>query len=280
MAPEPASRRCDDTHMKLLCSHGGRFLPCGPDGEPRYVGGETRVLVVPRAVSFRDLAARLAEMAGGGSAKEVRAISIRHRLADEGLEDVIVTVTCDEEVAHMRDEYDRLRATRPAARFRVFVTTATASSSAGPKRETTKAGIPPLAPPSSMRRVQSEQAVTVRAQHQHRPTRRVHSAQELAGGVHVQPSFHHHHHRHQHCCYCCSCQRRDRYTPAPPPARPTYALPYMSKKVAAAPPSVSAAEAAGRVTAVSTDAAAAREKATSRDVETAVQNRRAIWELE
>jgi len=43
---------------------------------------------------------------------------------------------------------------------------------------------------------------------------------------------------------------------------------------------VSAAEAAGRVTAVSTDAAAARENATSRDVETAVQNRRAIWELE
>ncbi|CAD6214089.1 unnamed protein product [Miscanthus lutarioriparius] len=186
MAPEAASRRGDDTHMKLLCSHGGRFQPCGPDGEPRYVGGETRVLAVPRAVSFRDLATRLAEMAGGGSAAEVRAISIRHRLADEGLEDIIVTVTCDEEVAHMRDDFDRLRATRPAARFRVFVTT-TASSSAGPKRATA-AGLPPLPPPLSMRRVQSEQAVPTRAQHQHRPARRVHSAQELAGGVHMQPS--------------------------------------------------------------------------------------------
>ena len=278
MAQEPASRRGDDTHMKLLCSHGGRFQPCGPDGEPRYVGGETRVLVVPRAVSFRDLAARLAEMAaGGGKAAEVRVISIRHRLADdEGLEDVLVTVTCDEEVAHMRDEYDRLRATRPAARFRLFVTT----TSAGPKRATTTAGLPPLAPQSSMRRVQSEQAVAARAQQKHRPTRRVHSALELAGGVHMQPSFHQHHHRHRRCC-CCSCQRRDRYTPAPPPARPTYALPYMSKKWVAAPPSLSAAEAAGRVAAVSTDAAAAREiKSTSRDVETAVQNRRAIWELE
>jgi hypothetical protein len=266
--------------MKLLCSHGGRFQPCGPDGEPRYVGGETRVLVVSRAVSFRDLAARLAEMAGGGSAAEVRAISIRHRLADEGLEDVLVTVTCDQEVAHMRDEYDRLRATRPAARFRVFVTTTTtASSSSDDPKRAMAAGLPPLAPLSSMRRVQSEQAVAARAQHQHRPTtRRVHSAQELAGGVHMQPSFHHHH-LHQLCCCCCSGQRRDRYTPAPPPARPTYALPYMSKKVAAPPP-VPAAEAAGRVAAVSTEAAAAREKATSRDVEEAVESRRAIWELE
>ncbi|ONM07954.1 Octicosapeptide/Phox/Bem1p family protein [Zea mays] len=127
MAPEAPSRRGDNTHMKLLCSHGGRFQPCGPDGELRYVGGETRVLVVPRTVSFRDLAARLAEMAGGS----VQVRAIRHRLADEGVEDVIVTVTCDEEVAHMRDEYDRLRATRPAARFRVYVTTTASPSSAG-----------------------------------------------------------------------------------------------------------------------------------------------------
>ncbi|OEL33007.1 hypothetical protein BAE44_0005976 [Dichanthelium oligosanthes] len=54
-------------------------------------------------------------MTGGA---QVRAI--RHHLVDEGLEDVIVSVTCNEELAHMRDEYDRLAATRPAARFRVF----------------------------------------------------------------------------------------------------------------------------------------------------------------
>ncbi|PWZ52694.1 hypothetical protein Zm00014a_027269 [Zea mays] len=268
MATEAPSRRGDNTHMKLLCSNGGRFQPCGPDGELRYVGGETRVLVVPRTVSFRDLAARLAEMAGGS----VQVRAIRHRLADEGVEDVIVTVTCDEEVAHMRDEYDRLRATRPAARFRVYVTTTASSSSAGSKTATT-AGLPPRAP--SMRRVQSELEVSARAQHQHRPAQRVHSAPELAGGVHMQmqPSFYNHH-RHQHCCR--SGPRRDPYTPVPVThARPVYALPYMSKKVAA-PPSMSAA---GRVAAVS-NAAAAREKATSRDVEAAVESRKAIWELE
>jgi hypothetical protein len=105
-----------DARMKLTCSHGGRLVPSGsPDAAPRYVGGETRVLAFPRSASFRDLTARLSEMAGG---VEVR--SVRHRLADD--EDVVVSVTCDEELAHMRDEYDRLRATRPAAGFRVLST--------------------------------------------------------------------------------------------------------------------------------------------------------------
>jgi hypothetical protein len=93
-----------DARMKLTCSHGGRLVPSGsPDAAPRYVGGETRVLAFPRSASFRDLTARLSEMAGG---VEVR--SVRHRLADD--EDVVVSVTCDEELAHMRDVYDRLRA--------------------------------------------------------------------------------------------------------------------------------------------------------------------------
>ncbi|CAN6281838.1 unnamed protein product [Urochloa humidicola] len=109
--------------MKLVCSHGGHLLPHGPDGLIQYVSGETRVLAMPRAASFRDLTRRLQEMAGGA---EVRAV--RHRLADEGLEHVLVSVTCDDELAHMRDEYDRLRTTRPAARFRLFVTTAPAAA--------------------------------------------------------------------------------------------------------------------------------------------------------
>lgn len=79
---------CGDALIRLNCSHGGRFLPLGPDGALRYVGGETRVLAVPRAgTTFRDLAARLSrEVAGGG---EVRAI--RHRLADEDPEHVVVS---------------------------------------------------------------------------------------------------------------------------------------------------------------------------------------------
>ncbi|PAN45605.1 hypothetical protein PAHAL_9G130200 [Panicum hallii] len=255
--------------MKLLCSHGGRLVPRGgPDGALRYVGGETRVLVVPRSATFRDLAARAAEVAGGA---EVRAI--RHRLADdEGLEDVLVSVTCDEELAHMRHEYDRLRATRPGARFRVFVTTtaASAGSGGGVYQQRATAGLPPLAP--AMRRVQSERAMLHRRLAYPAPVRRVQSAQEFSGDIHAQQPFHHH--RHQQCC--CSCrQRRDLCAPGPPPAWPMNALPYMPKKATAAP-SMPAAKAAGRV--VFTDAA--REMATSRDAQAAMEERRAIWEFE
>jgi hypothetical protein len=131
MAADPSRSVSDDiaadARMKLTCSHGGRLAPSGPDSAQQYGGGKTRVLVVPRTLSFRDLAARLSsEMAGGA---EVRAV--RHRLADVGLEDVVVTVTCDNELAHMRDEYDRLRATRPSAGFRVFVDTAAAPPASG-----------------------------------------------------------------------------------------------------------------------------------------------------
>jgi hypothetical protein len=253
---------CGDALIRLNCSHGGRFLPLGPDGALRYVGGETRVLAVPRAgTTFRDLAARLSREVAGGA--EVRAI--RHRLADEGLEDVIVSVTCDAELAHMRDEYDRLRATRPAARFRVFVITSAPAGSGGGRRgfqgrsSTSAAGLPPLAP--KMRRVQSELAQLHRRPALPAPMRRIQSALEFA------PSFHHR--RQQQSC--CNCQRRDLCVPTPPPARTPNALPFMSKRVAA--PSVPVMKTTGRV--VFNDAA--RQKARSRSGQAAVENG-TIWE--
>ncbi|TVU45616.1 hypothetical protein EJB05_05107, partial [Eragrostis curvula] len=216
MAAEASS--ATDARMKLTCSHGGHFLPCGPDGALRYVGGETRVLVVPRAVSFKDLVTRLSEMAGGA---EVRLV--RHRLADAGLEDVIVTVTCDEEVAHMFDEYDRLRATRPSAAFRVFVTTTIPPGSGGGDDVQRRRA-------ARMRRVHSEQTISGSAQLHRRPAypvamRRVQSAQELR----MQQSVHHR--RHQSRCVC---QRQCPRTAAPAPApsrqgNEMCAPPYMSK---------------------------------------------------
>ncbi|CAL4918487.1 unnamed protein product [Urochloa decumbens] len=268
-APEASSSRLvagdDPDKMKLVCSHGGRLLPRGPDGAVRYAGGETRVLAVPRDASFRDLSRRLQEMAAGA---EVRAV--RHRLADEALEDVLVSVTCDEELAHMRAEYDRLLATRPAARFRLFVTTAAAAPAAPTAghrgRSSAAAGLPPLAP--RIRRVQSEQAqLHRRPAYYPAPVRRVQSAHEFARSVHVQAPFHHQQ------CRCC-CQRRDLCAPAP--ARPMQAMPYTSKKVAAAPMMPAAAKETGR--AVFTDAA--REKAMKIDAQEVAENRRTIWELE
>ncbi|KAF0915098.1 hypothetical protein E2562_033687 [Oryza meyeriana var. granulata] len=206
--------------MRLLCSHGGRLVPCGSDGGLRYVGGETRALVVPRGVPFRELRARLAEKAGAADVS-----AVMYRLADEGLdEDLLVSVTCDEELAHMRDEYDRLKSTRPSASFRVFVSTAGVQ-----KRR------PPLAPPTTMRRARSEQELAGRA-HPCPPAgraaalmRRVHSAQDLDGAATLGPCFYDR--RLQSCCCCCHRRCDDHCAPLQPPARPMRRLPSMSKNV-------------------------------------------------
>jgi hypothetical protein len=176
----------------MMCSHGGRFLRCGPDGAIRYVGGVTRVLVAPRSVSFRELAEKLGEMAGGAIVS-----AVRYRLADD--DGVLVSATCDEELAHMRDDYDRLKATRPSASFRVFFS--------GQRRAAS--GRPPL--PPKVRRVQSEPALAASARARGAaapaPIRRVQSAQEFARRGRFQP-----------ICYCGCNRRHDQYEPRPVPS--------------------------------------------------------------
>lgn len=38
--------------IKFLCSHGGNIIPRPGDGVLKYVGGETRVIGVPRDITF------------------------------------------------------------------------------------------------------------------------------------------------------------------------------------------------------------------------------------
>jgi hypothetical protein len=228
---------------------------------------------VPRDVPFRELTRRLAEMAGGAGV-----LAVRHRLADEGLQDVLVSVTCDGELAHMRDEYDRLCAARPAARFRVFVTTTSASAGFGAaggvvhRGRSAAPGLPPLAP--KMWRVQSEQAqLQRRSAYPDAPVRRVQSAQEFAGATHAQAQQSFRHHRHQQCC-CCICQHLELCAPG---LRQRKRVRYMSSKKVAAAPSIPAAKATRRVV-FPTDVA--RKKARSRDSQAAMEDRRAIWDWE
>uniref|UniRef100_A0A0A9DEP3 PB1 domain-containing protein n=1 Tax=Arundo donax TaxID=35708 RepID=A0A0A9DEP3_ARUDO len=104
--------------IKILCSFGGRIVPRPSDGVLKYVGGETRVLAVPRSIPFREMK-RKVEM----FKTEVAAIKYQLLSLTEDL-DVLVSVTCDEDLLHMLDEYDRFEAKRsPAAspRFRVYI---------------------------------------------------------------------------------------------------------------------------------------------------------------
>ncbi|KAL6848579.1 hypothetical protein ACP4OV_021605 [Aristida adscensionis] len=105
--------------IKLLCSFGGRIAPRASDGALKYVGGETRVLAVPRSIPFCELKKKVEEM----FKTEVAAIKYQLISLGEDL-DLLVSVTCDEDLVHMLDEYDRLEVKRsPTAspRFRVYV---------------------------------------------------------------------------------------------------------------------------------------------------------------
>ncbi|ERN13791.1 hypothetical protein AMTRI_Chr06g199250 [Amborella trichopoda] len=101
--------------VKFLCSYGGRIQPRHPDGKLRYVGGFTRVLAVDRSVHFSDLMEKLRKFCG-----EV-AITLRCQLPTEDL-DALVSVTSDEDLAHVIEEYDRVNRERGSSlKVRAFL---------------------------------------------------------------------------------------------------------------------------------------------------------------
>ncbi|RWW23106.1 hypothetical protein GW17_00012660 [Ensete ventricosum] len=85
--------------VKLLCSYGGKILPRRLDGRLRYVGGHTRILAVRRSISFSELQVKLRELCGWG------AVSLRCQLPTEDM-DALVSVTSDEDLANLVEEYD------------------------------------------------------------------------------------------------------------------------------------------------------------------------------
>ncbi|RRT50705.1 hypothetical protein B296_00051561, partial [Ensete ventricosum] len=101
--------------VKLLCSYGGKILPRRLDGRLRYVGGHTRILAVRRSISFsgifdsasvycgiqigRSTEVKLRELCGWG------AVSLRCQLPTEDM-DALVSVTSDEDLANLVEEYD------------------------------------------------------------------------------------------------------------------------------------------------------------------------------
>ncbi|XP_009385306.2 uncharacterized protein LOC103972687 [Musa acuminata AAA Group] len=97
--------------LKFLCSYGGKILPHPSDNHFRNVGGDTRVLVVTRSISFSELKERIQDMFHC-------CVAIKYELVAKDVE-ALVSVTCDEDLAYMLDEYDRLNARQP--RFRLFL---------------------------------------------------------------------------------------------------------------------------------------------------------------
>lgn len=104
----------DDTpRVKILCSFNGGILPRPQDGKLRYVGGETRILSIPRDITFDELMARMKDLFEG-------ATLLKYKQPDEDL-DALVSVVNDDDVTNMMEEYDKLGSGDGFTRLRVFL---------------------------------------------------------------------------------------------------------------------------------------------------------------
>ncbi|XVE74958.1 hypothetical protein DITRI_Ditri12bG0060200 [Diplodiscus trichospermus] len=119
--------------IKFLCSYGGKILPRYPDGKLRYHGGETRVLAVDRSISFSELSLKMVEMCG-------TAVSLRCQLPTEDL-DALVSITSDEDLANLIEEYDRVASPPSSLKIRAFLSL--------PKSTKKPISPPPSSPASS-----------------------------------------------------------------------------------------------------------------------------------
>lgn len=104
------------TKHRLMCSYGGRIVPRPTDKSLCYLGGETRMVVVERHASLADLSARLSTSLLSG-----RPFTLKYQLPNEDL-DSLISVTTDEDLENMIEEYDRISAAASSSsRLRLFL---------------------------------------------------------------------------------------------------------------------------------------------------------------
>ncbi|KAF9680575.1 hypothetical protein SADUNF_Sadunf06G0136000 [Salix dunnii] len=104
----------DDTpRVKLLCSFLGSIMPRPQDGKLRYVGGETRIVSLPRDISYEELLSKMRELYDG-------AMVLKYQQPDEDL-DALVSVVNDDDVINMMEEYDKLGSGDGFTRLRIFL---------------------------------------------------------------------------------------------------------------------------------------------------------------
>ncbi|XP_054803028.1 uncharacterized protein LOC129306439 [Prosopis cineraria] len=116
-----SSPRSDHFHeplprVRFMCSFGGRILPRPHDNQLRYVGGDTRIVAVNRSISFSGLLLKLSKLSGTTN------ITVKYQLPNEDL-DALISVTTDEDVENMMEEYERVAQNQNprSARLRLFL---------------------------------------------------------------------------------------------------------------------------------------------------------------
>ncbi|CAL0330366.1 unnamed protein product [Lupinus luteus] len=99
--------------VKFLCSFLGSIMSRPQDGKLRYVGGETRILSVPRDISYEELMVKMRELYDGAAV-------LKYQQPDEDL-DALVSVVNDDDVVNMMEEYDKLGSGEGFTRLRIFL---------------------------------------------------------------------------------------------------------------------------------------------------------------
>ncbi|KAJ4981054.1 hypothetical protein NE237_031891 [Protea cynaroides] len=123
--PPPSQKQHEELHprVRFMCSFGGRILPRPHDNQLRYVGGDTRIVAVQRTTKFSTLLTKLSKLSSTPD------VTIKYQLPNEDL-DSLITVSNDEDLENMMEEYDRLSqgSNSKAARLRLFLFTINHSS--------------------------------------------------------------------------------------------------------------------------------------------------------
>ncbi|EOA23556.1 hypothetical protein CARUB_v10016750mg [Capsella rubella] len=104
--------------LRLMCSYGGHILPRPHDKSLCYMGGNIRIVVVDRNISLSSLLARLSNTLLDG-----RSFTLKYQLPSEDL-DSLISVTTDEDLDNMIEEYDRTIPTSnstKSSRLRLFL---------------------------------------------------------------------------------------------------------------------------------------------------------------
>ncbi|GMP32994.1 hypothetical protein CsSME_00006510 [Camellia sinensis var. sinensis] len=103
--------------LRLMCSYGGHIIPRPHDKSLCYIGGVTRMVVIDRHSSLFDLSSRLS-----CTLLNSRHFTLKYQLPNEEL-DSLISVTTNEDLENMIEEYDRITPTTPlkTARLRLFL---------------------------------------------------------------------------------------------------------------------------------------------------------------
>ncbi|XP_051120549.1 uncharacterized protein LOC127244179 [Andrographis paniculata] len=107
------SNSCRSEKVKLLCSFGGKILPRQGDGKLKYMGGETHIISIPKNISWEELLKKTAGMCN-------QPHLIKYQLPGEDL-DALISVSCDEDLKNMIDEYSAAEKLDGSQRLRIFL---------------------------------------------------------------------------------------------------------------------------------------------------------------